>query len=127
MAEAPEHPKEAFAWAVKTGDLAGVKNFVEKEKMDVNMIEEGVAKRTPLHWASDFGKTEVIAYLLSKGAKVNAKDNYGITPLLAATYEGHTEAVKMLLEAKADPSIKGPDGSTAKEAAEKDEIRKLFK
>lgn len=26
------------------------------------------------------------------------KDKYGISPLLAAIYEGHTEAVKMLLK-----------------------------
>ena len=28
-------------------------------------------------------------YLLSKGADVDSKDSYGITPLLAAVYEGH--------------------------------------
>eukprot|EP01118_Nematostelium_gracile_P004823 TRINITY_DN15753_c0_g1_i1.p1 TRINITY_DN15753_c0_g1~~TRINITY_DN15753_c0_g1_i1.p1 ORF type:complete len:131 (-),score=55.92 TRINITY_DN15753_c0_g1_i1:134-526(-) len=123
----PSNPKEAYAWAIKTGDLKSVRDFVEREKFDVNMVEEGVSKRTPLHWAADFGKVEVIQYLISKGAKVNAKDNYGITPLLAAVYESHTAAVKALLDAKADPSIKGPDGSTAKEAAEKDEIKKLFK
>jgi hypothetical protein len=53
---AKEDPKSAFAWAVKTGDLANVKEFVEKDKMDVNMVEEGVSKRTPLHWAADFNQ-----------------------------------------------------------------------
>jgi hypothetical protein len=35
--------------------------------------------------------------------------------------------VKFLLEKGADTSIKGPDGKTAKQAAEKEEIKKLFK
>ena len=34
-----------------------------------------------------FGHTEVLKYLHSKRANVNATDNFGITPLLAAVYE----------------------------------------
>ena len=33
----------------------------------------------------------IMEYLLSKGAQVDSKDSYGITPLLAAVYEGHDE------------------------------------
>lgn len=118
-------PEENYAWAVKTGDLDGVKNFVEKEKLSVNLTDSN--KRTPLHWASDFNQVEVMKYLISKGAAVNSQDAFGITPLLAATYEGHAGAVKLLLEHKADSSIKGPDGLTAKEAAEKPDVKALFK
>lgn len=31
---------------------------------------------------------EVAAYLLTKGANVDAQDAFGVTPLLAAVYEG---------------------------------------
>ena len=31
---------------------------------------------------------EVATYLLSKGADIEAKDAFGVTPLLAAVYEG---------------------------------------
>jgi len=125
--QAPTKPKEDFAWAVKTGDLDRVKEFVEKENMNVNMSDGGVFERTPLHWAADFNQVEVMKYLVSKGAKVNAKDHYGITPLLSAVYENHLEAARFLIEKKADVSIKGPDGKTAKEAAEKEQIKALFK
>jgi ankyrin repeat protein len=64
--------------------------------------------------AADFNQVEVMGYLVSKGAQVNAKDNYGITPLLAAVYENHPAAVKFLLENKADATVKGPDGQTPK-------------
>jgi len=122
---AKENPEENFAWAVKTGDLEGVKRFVEQQKMSVTMQDANL--RTPMHWAGDFNQVEVMKYLASKGANVNAKDKYGITPLLAAVYESHAPAVKFLLDNKADTSCKGPDGMTAKEAAEKPEIKALFK
>ncbi len=41
-------PLEDFAWAVKTGDLACVKEFVEVQKMNVNLVDASVGKRTPL-------------------------------------------------------------------------------
>ena len=75
--------------------------------------------RLPLHYASDYGQLEVIRYLCSKvswlvlqdrehqtsddelwfqGANLNAADKHGISPLLAAVWEGHTSCVKFLLE-----------------------------
>jgi ankyrin repeat protein len=35
---------------------------------------------------------------VSKGADVNASDKHGISVILAAIWEGHTECVKFLLE-----------------------------
>ncbi len=58
---------------------------------------------------------------------MNEKDNFGITPLLAAVYEGHADAVAALLKKGADKSIQGPDGLTALQAAEKDEVKALLK
>ena len=58
---------------------------------------------------------------------MNAQDAFGITPLLAAVYEGHTEAVQVLVKAKADVNAKGPDGMSALEAAEKDEVKAILK
>ena len=78
-------PKKDFAWAVKTGDLDNVKEFVEKDGLNVNMVEESIAKRTPLHWAADFNQVEVIGYLLSKGAKVNAKGKFIIHTIFLIT------------------------------------------
>jgi hypothetical protein len=123
---ASEMTVEDFAWAAKTGDLNNVRKAVEQLGFSVNLVEEGANGRTPLHWAADFGQVEVMQYLLSKKANVNNQDRFGITPLLAAVYEGHEEAVKFLVKNKADKTVKGPDGMTAKEAAEKESIRKLL-
>ena len=61
--------KSGFVWAVKTGDLATVQDAVSKGE-NVNAVDATVNKRTPLHHAADFGQTEVINFLIQKGAKV---------------------------------------------------------
>jgi len=47
--------------------------------------------------------------LITKGANINAKDVYNVTPLLKATYHGHTDIVKMLVENGADVNAKNPE------------------
>jgi len=115
-----------FDWAVKNGDLAGVKEFVEKAGVDPKTLKDANS-RGPIHWASDYNQLEILQYLAGKGVKVDEPDKYGITPLLAAVYEGHVEVVKFLLSKGAKKTTKGPDGKTPLEAAEKDEIKKLLK
>eukprot|EP01101_Sappina_pedata_P013488 TRINITY_DN9759_c0_g1_i1.p1 TRINITY_DN9759_c0_g1~~TRINITY_DN9759_c0_g1_i1.p1 ORF type:complete len:124 (-),score=62.63 TRINITY_DN9759_c0_g1_i1:128-499(-) len=115
-----------IVWAIKTGDLSGVKDAVEKDKANVNEVEASFRKSTPLHSAADFGHTDVIEYLLSKGANINAKDSFGNTPLLCAVYEGHVEATQLLVSKGASTKDKGPDGKTALEAASSDAIRNIL-
>ncbi|OQR66847.1 myotrophin-like [Tropilaelaps mercedesae] len=56
-----------------------------------------------------------------------AEDKYGITPVLAAIWEGHTESVDLLLSGGASiTDKKTPDGQSYLEAAEKPEIRALL-
>eukprot|EP00019_Armaparvus_languidus_P003381 CAMPEP_0168598372 /NCGR_PEP_ID=MMETSP0420-20121227/11360_1 /TAXON_ID=498008 /ORGANISM="Pessonella sp." /LENGTH=118 /DNA_ID=CAMNT_0008635681 /DNA_START=36 /DNA_END=389 /DNA_ORIENTATION=- len=116
--------EQGIEWAVKTGDLEGVKSAVA-EGADVNKKDSGVRGSTLLQQAADFGHAEIIEFLISKGAKIEEKDNFGNNALLNAVYEGHTNAVRVLLKAGANTNVKGPDGKTPKEAAEKAEIKAL--
>jgi len=113
-----------LAWAVKNGDMDQVKELVEGKGVDVNAAIDG---RLPLHYASDYGQLEVIQYLLSKGANIDSADKHGISPLLAAIWEGHTSCVKFLVEKGASKSGTAPDGSSYVEAAEKEEIKALLR
>lgn len=59
--------------------------------------------------------------LLEKGANANAKDKNNNTALHYAAGYGQADMVKLLLDHKADVSIKNDDGKTAKEVAQLNE------
>ena len=56
---------------------------------------------TPLQTAARHGRDEVVAFLIKKGADVNAADGYGYTPLHLAAEGGHLSVVKRLVRAGA--------------------------
>jgi ankyrin repeat protein len=49
---------------------------------------------------------------LAHGARVEARDKYGYTPLLYAAMFGRRRMVMLLLRHKADPKVRAKDGST---------------
>lgn len=51
--------------------------------------------------AARVGDIEKLTYLLSTGMKPDVQNDGGVTPLLAATYEGHLSAVEKLVKAGA--------------------------
>ncbi|MDD5677633.1 MAG: ankyrin repeat domain-containing protein [Kiritimatiellae bacterium] len=58
---------------------------------------------TPLHWAVITHQTNMAAFLLSKGARVNAVDFYGMTPLHKAAAFNEKAIAEILLAYGADP------------------------
>ena len=50
-------------------------------------------------------KLEILQLLIVRGSNVNIKDENGMTALMIASISGFTEAVKLLLQAGADPNI----------------------
>ncbi len=77
----------------------------------------------PLHYAADTclnspafderRQVETITRLLAAGARINAPDKNGATPLHRATRTRGAAAVQCLLRAGADPSLRNKPGSTA--------------
>jgi len=112
-----------LVWGIKNGDIEAVKDIVENKKINVNAQIDG---RVPLHYAADYGQVDVLTYLLDKGADPNVLDKHGISVVLAAIWEGHTECVKILLKNGASKSGTTPDGLPYLEAAEKPEIKQLL-
>ena len=56
--------------------------------------------------AAERGDTADIQRLLAEGADINAQDDRGRTPALAATHAGQTDAVRALIQAGADLNIR---------------------
>ena len=64
--------------------------------------------------AAEGGWTDIVELLLAApDINVNAKDEDGGTPLMAAAYEGHTATVELLLAAGADVNVKDGWNKTA--------------
>ncbi|XP_041467272.1 putative ankyrin repeat protein RF_0381 [Lytechinus variegatus] len=68
---------------------------------------------TALHRAAKNGHTDVIEYLICKGAEVNKEDNYGFTALHRAANNGHIDVIKYLISEGAEFNKVDNDGLTA--------------
>lgn len=67
----------------------------------------------PLHYAATNGHIQIMQMLLDNHAYIDAASPNGSTPLMMAAMYGNASAVKMLLEAGADPTLKNGIGLTA--------------
>ena len=81
----------------------------------VNSEDEG---DMTLHEASEDGDEKKVDQFLKNGADVNAKDEYGYTPLSCAASRGHEKVVELLLKNKADIKARNCYGTALHVAAE---------
>lgn len=95
------------------GQLALARQLIAKGA-DVN--KPGWA---PLHYASTSGHLELMNLLLEHHAYIDAASPNESTPLMMAAMYGTASAVKLLLEAGADPMLRNVQGLTALDFAEK--------
>jgi ankyrin repeat protein len=113
-------------WGARDGNLSMVEALI-KDDPDLVLSKDGSYGRTPLHWASINGHTDIVALMLTKKADINVKDNHGRTPLHYAAsnilftseesaviynVEGMKEVAKLLLAKKADVNVRDNDGRT---------------
>jgi uncharacterized protein len=73
---------------------------------------------TPLHYAATGGHVQVLQILLEEHAFIDAESPNKSTPLMMAAKYGSTAAVKLLLEAGADPRARNELGMTAVDFAQ---------
>ena len=74
---------------------------------------------TPLHYAATNGHLDTMTLLLDNYAYIDAASPNGTTPLMMAAHYGTPAAVKLLLEAGADPMLKNQQGLSAIDFAQK--------
>lgn len=74
---------------------------------------------TPLHYAATNAHLQVMQLLLDHHAYIDAESPNATTPLMMAAHYGNASAVKLLLEAGADPTLKNQQGLSALDFAQR--------
>ena len=102
--------------AVALGDVNKVNGLLNKEIINkkINSLNGG----TVLSWAAISNQPQVVKQLIEKGANVDARSDYNLTPLIEAAHRGHLEVVRFLLQSGADKTPKNHRGKTAVQIAE---------
>nr|WP_295769612.1 ankyrin repeat domain-containing protein [Rhodoferax sp.] len=94
--------------------LAALKGYLDICKLlvtrDADVNKPGWA---PLHYAATGGHVAVMRLLLDTHAYIDAASPNGSTPLMMAARYGTNDAVKLLIDAGADPTLKNAKGLTA--------------
>jgi ankyrin repeat protein len=97
--------------AVQTGNLEEVQKLLN-EGVDINGKNPFLGKTALMH-ASGQGLTEVVEFLLERGADANAKTDEGETALMIASAKRNSNIVKLLLDKGAEVNAKTTYGKTA--------------
>jgi ankyrin repeat protein len=100
--------------AVKAGNLSAVRKLLQQRQ---NPDEAEADGTTPLYWAVQQDRSDIVQALIAAGAGVNVKNAYGITPLAWALTDGNADIAKQLLKAGADAKVPVPEMGTALLAA----------
>lgn len=121
-------PDKDFRDLAMHGSVERMQEVFAKGGVDVNSVEQ-YSLRTAAHKAAFFGHANVIKYLATNKADLNAVDTDGDTPLHDAARFGHVAVVQELLNAGADKSIKNKDGKLPVNLAaanEKEDVVKML-
>lgn len=121
-ADGATYNRRQMALAMINGDLSRVKLLIP-DIIDVNDVDQdGI---TPIRLAVLSGRVDILEYLISKGADINATGEFG-SALDAAAFEGNFEIVEFLLEKGADVNTTDTDGYTPLHSAANLDIVKLL-
>ncbi len=87
-----------FLESVKKKELAEVNEMLDKGSPNLVNTRDISSGDTPMHIVVARRDLPWLAYLITKGAKVNVSNARGVTPLVAATNLNWIEGVEMLIE-----------------------------
>ena len=97
-----------LAWAANSGDLEAIEFLLPISDIESRDIDSA----TPLFLAASSWAPEVVEALLRAGARCDATNIEGWTPLMRAAFLGDLDTLR-ILAGVSDPSAQAKDGTTA--------------
>jgi ankyrin repeat protein len=91
-------------------DLDGIKKIISENPDRINQIDKD--GNSFLHRAVHTGNVDMVKFLVSRGADVNVKDNYGQTPVQIAAQLDDVQIIIHLVSHGAEINIKNSIGKT---------------
>lgn len=106
------HKKKAYDKRKKDEALERVKALLDRDPAQLNARDEKNDGVTLLHLAVQEGQTNILEFLLSRGARLDIKDNNNYTPLHWAVMLGFKDIARMLISNGADVNDRGLNSMT---------------
>jgi ankyrin repeat protein len=109
-----EGEKNRFHQAARSGDLGGLRVFLEMYGRSYVDVHELLSDSPALLEAAAAGRASAVELLLNHGADIEAGDReYRIRPLMAAADKGREDCVRLLVKRGADLEARDRMGETA--------------
>ena len=99
--------------AIRNKDMERVNTIDSELKPELEYHDPENKRRTPLILAVELGHNEMVKLLLSKGAKLETRDDSGMTALMLAASRGKRDILSELLDRGADASATDKNDLTA--------------
>ena len=110
----------ALGYAAMTGNTAAVERLLDaKAPVNQGYIHPAGINTTALHEAVHGGNPHIVELLIARGAEVNAIPSFGYPALNDAVASENMEVVRILMAHGANPRLRGFNGTSAKDEAEK--------
>lgn len=101
-----------FLEAVKKRDGTKVNDMLAEPGTTIVNTRDVVSGESALHVVTARRDLTWMAFLIGKGANINARDRNGVTPLVVASNLGFIEGVELLIERKALVDVPNSAGET---------------
>jgi serine/threonine-protein phosphatase 6 regulatory ankyrin repeat subunit B len=87
--------------AIKNGDISTLARLFSSNSNTMPLLNSKDSNgNTPLHFSASTGNENVVKLFIKLGAEVDKENEYGWTPLMLASYNGHLNVAQFLIGLK---------------------------